>query len=186
MEQHFEPAFCCKSACSWQHLLLAWGRLGKISCCYGLSSLLCKFNDSFFNEVESSSQSASNTWMIVVRYFHDTVPEAKFQSDAWTFQHLFAENKEKLIQSALQAMISKDFGEDLTMIEQQFHAIRRLVASKAGFSGFTTLSGFREKVLHCIVWIKIVWKLALSWQVLDGFDQHFQATAHPPLTTSVD
>ena len=61
-------------------------------------------------------------------------------------QHLFAENKEKLIHSALTAMISKDFGDDLNMLEQQFHALRRLVASKAGFSGFTSLAGFREKV----------------------------------------
>ena len=30
--------------------------------------------------------------------------------------------------------------------EQQFHALRRLVASKAGFAGFTTVPGFREKV----------------------------------------
>ena len=62
------------------------------------------------------------------------------------FQHLFAENKEKLIHSALTAMISKDFGDDVNMLEQQFHALRRLVASKAGFSGFTSLPGFREKV----------------------------------------
>ena len=31
-------------------------------------------------------------------------------------------------------------------MEQQFHALRRLVASKAGFAGFTNLPGFREKV----------------------------------------
>ena len=64
----------------------------------------------------------------------------------FSFQHLFAENKEKLIHSALTAMISKDFGDDVNMLEQQFHALRRLVASKAGFSGFTSLPGFREKV----------------------------------------
>ena len=31
-------------------------------------------------------------------------------------------------------------------LEQQFHALRRLVASKAGYSCFTSLLGFREKV----------------------------------------
>ena len=31
-------------------------------------------------------------------------------------------------------------------MEQQFHALRRLVASKAGFAGFTNLPGFREKI----------------------------------------
>ena len=30
--------------------------------------------------------------------------------------------------------------------EQQFHALRRLVASKAGFAGFTVIPMFREKV----------------------------------------
>ena len=31
-------------------------------------------------------------------------------------------------------------------MEQQFHALRRLVASKAGFTGFTNFPGFREKI----------------------------------------
>ena len=34
----------------------------------------------------------------------------------------------------------------LLELEQQFHALRRLVASKAGYGCFTTLAGFREKV----------------------------------------
>ena len=66
------------------------------------------------------------------------------------FQHLFAENKEKLIHSALQAILSRDIAELESMpvqdLEQQFHALRRLVASKAGFSAFTQLPGFREKI----------------------------------------
>ena len=65
-------------------------------------------------------------------------------------QHLFAQNKEKLIHSALTSLLSRDVSEDERMpveeLEQQFHALRRLVASKAGFSGFTCLPGFREKI----------------------------------------
>ena len=64
-----------------------------------------------------------------------------------TAEHLFAENKEKQINAALMALITKDMPpDDLQGMEQQFHALRRLVASKAGFAGFTNLPGFREKV----------------------------------------
>ena len=68
---------------------------------------------------------------------------------AVTQEHLFAENKEKLIHSALQAILTRDIAELETMpvqdLEQQFHALRRLVASKAGFSAFTQ-PGIREKI----------------------------------------
>ena len=58
-----------------------------------------------------------------------------------TAEHLFAENKEKLIHGAMTALIGRDFSGDpeaFDAVEQQFHALRRLVASKAGFAGFTT------------------------------------------------
>ena len=67
---------------------------------------------------------------------------------ACTKEHLFAENKEKLISSAISSLISKEGDQDAISgpeLEQQLHCLRRLVASKAGFSCFTTLSGFR----HC-------------------------------------
>ena len=52
-----------------------------------------------------------------------------------TAEHLFAENKEKQINAALMALITKDMPpDDLQGMEQQFHALRRLVASKAGFA----------------------------------------------------
>ncbi len=53
---------------------------------------------------------------------------------------LFSENKEKLILIALTTL--RDFDDTNVpseVIEQQFHALRRLVASKAGFLAFTTL-----------------------------------------------
>ena len=68
---------------------------------------------------------------------------------AVTAEHLFAENKEKLISGAISALITKEGDQDSITaleLEQQFHALRRLVASKAGYSCFTTLQGFREKV----------------------------------------
>ena len=58
------------------------------------------------------------------------------------FQRLFAENKEKLINGTLQALLDKE-GDQTTIkntdLEAQFHALRRLVASKAGFQAFTQL-----------------------------------------------
>ena len=68
---------------------------------------------------------------------------------ATTQEHLFAENKEKLILAAITSLITKEGDQDNIPpgeLEQQFHALRRLVASKAGYGCFTTLSGFREKV----------------------------------------
>ena len=57
-------------------------------------------------------------------------------------QGIFAENKEKLINGALTALLMKE-GDQSTLpndqLEAQFHALRRLVASKAGFEAFTSL-----------------------------------------------
>eukprot|EP00795_Rhopilema_esculentum_P013369 gene13369-4225_t len=68
---------------------------------------------------------------------------------AVTQDTLFAENKEKLIVQGIGALLSNEYdvssvpAEDL---EGFFQALRRLVASKAGFEAFTTLHRFREKV----------------------------------------
>ena len=55
---------------------------------------------------------------------------------------LFTENKEKLITQALLSLLSKD-GDQSSLsaydLECQFHSLRRLVASKAGYSAFTDL-----------------------------------------------
>lgn len=57
-------------------------------------------------------------------------------------QGLFAENKEKLITGALGALVLRE-GDQATLpaeeVEAQFHALRRLVASKAGFASLTSL-----------------------------------------------
>jgi len=60
---------------------------------------------------------------------------------AVTAEGLFAENKEKLINGALTALIAGEGkkGASPEELEGQFHALRRLVASKAGFEAFTNL-----------------------------------------------
>lgn len=61
---------------------------------------------------------------------------------AVSHEGLFAENKEKLIVGALNALLMRE-GDQTTLpneeLESQFHALRRLVASKAGFEAFTSL-----------------------------------------------
>ncbi|XP_050693547.1 dnaJ homolog subfamily C member 13-like isoform X2 [Eriocheir sinensis] len=68
---------------------------------------------------------------------------------AVTGEGLFAENKERLITGGIGSLVVRE-GDQATLpadeVEAQFHALRRLVASKAGFACLTSLPGFREKV----------------------------------------
>ena len=57
-----------------------------------------------------------------------------------TFQRLFAVNKERLISGTLAALLDQEGDQSaicMHELEAQFHALRRLVASKAGFGAFT-------------------------------------------------
>ncbi|XP_013389487.1 dnaJ homolog subfamily C member 13, partial [Lingula anatina] len=68
---------------------------------------------------------------------------------AVTQDGLFAENKEKLINGTLSALLDKEGDQAIISsenLEAQFHALRRLVASKAGFQAFTRLPKMRERV----------------------------------------
>uniref|UniRef100_A0A3Q2XC25 DnaJ heat shock protein family (Hsp40) member C13 n=1 Tax=Hippocampus comes TaxID=109280 RepID=A0A3Q2XC25_HIPCM len=67
---------------------------------------------------------------------------------AVTQDGLFSENKEKLINNAVLALLSQDAELPAlnAELESHFQAIRRLVASKAGFQAFTQLPKFREKL----------------------------------------
>lgn len=63
-------------------------------------------------------------------------------------QSLFAENKEKLIMSALQALAQKELDSPTaqlsnTELEAIFHALTRLLASKVGYAAFTNLPGYK-------------------------------------------
>ncbi|CAL8068163.1 unnamed protein product [Calicophoron daubneyi] len=94
---------------------------------------------------------------------------------------VFAENKEKLIKDALSAILTQpppgmdtsllnslpkvgsrtvdkrsssikvDNQTHLVLLEEQFHALRRLVASKAGFNAFTQLPGMRVTLGRIVV-----------------------------------
>ncbi len=73
-------------------------------------------------------------------------------------QGLFSENKEKLINGALSALLLRETGQGKKTVtndelEGQFHALRRLVASKAGFEAFTTLPKWATYlttyIIHC-------------------------------------
>nr|XP_014352446.1 PREDICTED: dnaJ homolog subfamily C member 13 [Latimeria chalumnae] len=67
---------------------------------------------------------------------------------AVTQDGLFSENKEKLINNAITALLSQEGDQSVTNaeLESQFQAVRRLVASKAGFQAFTQLPKFRERL----------------------------------------
>nr|XP_040126489.1 dnaJ homolog subfamily C member 13 [Ictidomys tridecemlineatus] len=67
---------------------------------------------------------------------------------AVTQDGLFSENKEKLINNAITALLSQegDVVASNAELESQFQAVRRLVASKAGFLAFTQLPKFRERL----------------------------------------
>ncbi len=67
---------------------------------------------------------------------------------------LFAENKEKMIYSALAAFADRENEQMETSDEhlaQHFQTLRRLVASKAGFASFTANPRFRECLGHKVV-----------------------------------
>ncbi|XP_078270124.1 dnaJ homolog subfamily C member 13 isoform X5 [Rhinoraja longicauda] len=67
---------------------------------------------------------------------------------AVTQDGLFSENKEKLINNAIIALLSQEGEQSANNaeLEGQFQAVRRLVASKAGFQAFTKLPKFRERL----------------------------------------
>nr|CAD7426370.1 unnamed protein product [Timema monikensis] len=84
----------------------------------------------------------------VVERFNANIPYSGLLYSV-TQDGLFAENKEKLITGALQSLVQKEGDQTsitLPELEGQFHALRRLVASKIGFSAFTAMPGFRESV----------------------------------------
>uniref|UniRef100_A0A8C4R869 DnaJ homologue subfamily C GRV2/DNAJC13 N-terminal domain-containing protein n=1 Tax=Eptatretus burgeri TaxID=7764 RepID=A0A8C4R869_EPTBU len=67
---------------------------------------------------------------------------------AVTQDSFFAENKEKLINGAISALLAHEGEEAVNNkeLQGQFQALRRLVASKAGFMAFTQLPRFRERL----------------------------------------
>ncbi|KAG1687435.1 DnaJ subfamily C member 13 [Nymphon striatum] len=73
---------------------------------------------------------------------------------AVTQDGLFSENKEKAINEALCALLDKEGDQNKissSELEAQFHALRRLFASKAGFGAFTNIPKIREKLGNKVV-----------------------------------
>ncbi|XP_055697619.1 dnaJ homolog subfamily C member 13 isoform X2 [Phlebotomus papatasi] len=87
--------------------------------------------------------------MEILERFNANIPYSGLNYSV-TQDSLFAENKERLIVQALQALSQKevDGGAQMTNLEVEatFHALRRLLASKVGFASFTNLPGFREAI----------------------------------------
>ena len=80
--------------------------------------------------------------------FNANVPYSGLLHTAKNKDALF-ENKDKMFQAALTAMLAKEGEQDripLETLEAQFHALRRLVACKAGFAAFTQVPHVRERI----------------------------------------
>ncbi|CAF3421421.1 unnamed protein product [Rotaria sp. Silwood1] len=100
---------------------------------------------------DSNNPSASQggvSFNEILKRFNANVPYSGL-INAVSSEGLFAENKEKLIHSALNTLVDTDTTTnvvDLEFIEDQYLAFRRLLASKAGFQAFTQLPKFRERI----------------------------------------
>ncbi|XP_062518532.1 LOW QUALITY PROTEIN: dnaJ homolog subfamily C member 13-like [Corticium candelabrum] len=84
---------------------------------------------------------------LAVALFNHNVPYSGLLH-AVTQDGLFAENKEKLINNTLTALLVHEGQQDVPSneLEAHFQALRRLFASKAGFHAFTGLLNIRERL----------------------------------------
>ncbi|XP_012285401.1 dnaJ homolog subfamily C member 13 isoform X2 [Orussus abietinus] len=80
----------------------------------------------------------------ILERFNANVPYSGLNYST-TQDGIFTENKDKIILGALNILVNRDL-ETNSELEAQFHALRRLVATKVGFTAFTTLPGFREAI----------------------------------------
>lgn len=90
----------------------------------------------------------------VIERFNMNIPYSGLNHSV-TGEGIFAENKEKLILSALQSLLSREGdpgdpppSQDTPgpLLEATFHTMRRLVASRVGYAAFTTMPNFRDVV----------------------------------------
>ena len=81
-------------------------------------------------------------WIVLAGQLGNMGSSKEIKSRCYFCQGLFAVNKEKLINGTLAALLEKE-GDQNTIsnveLESQCQALRRLVASKAGFGAFTKL-----------------------------------------------
>ncbi|XP_030079712.1 dnaJ homolog subfamily C member 13 isoform X2 [Drosophila hydei] len=107
----------------------------------------------------------------ILERFNANVPHSGLNYSV-TQDSLFAENKEKLIMSALQALAQKELDSPTaqlsnTELEAIFHALTRLLASKVGYAAFTNLPGFREIIGTKIVAALRRKDLAVTYSAID-------------------
>ncbi|XP_062135863.1 dnaJ homolog subfamily C member 13 isoform X2 [Drosophila sulfurigaster albostrigata] len=107
----------------------------------------------------------------ILERFNANVPHSGLNYSV-TQDSLFAENKEKLILSALQALAQKELDSPTaqltnTELEAIFHALTRLLASKVGYAAFTNLPGFREIIGSKIVAALRRKDLAVTYSAID-------------------
>ncbi|XP_032585427.1 dnaJ homolog subfamily C member 13 isoform X2 [Drosophila mojavensis] len=120
--------------------------------------------------VINNFQNPSKRYEILER-FNANVPHSGLNYSV-TQDSLFAENKEKLILSALQALAQKELDSPTaqlsnTELEAIFHALTRLLASKVGYAAFTNLPGFREIIGTKIVAALRRKDLAVTYSAID-------------------
>ncbi|OQR69176.1 dnaJsubfamily C member 13-like [Tropilaelaps mercedesae] len=125
------------------------GRLPRGMRCGPLSVPVCE-------EVEIAhlkflhTQPSSWSFADTVERFNANVPYSGLLHTAKNKDALF-ENKDKMFQAALTAVLAKEGEQDkipLDLLEQQFHALRRLVACKAGFAAFTQVPQYVWVLLY--------------------------------------
>ncbi|XP_037713474.1 dnaJ homolog subfamily C member 13 isoform X1 [Drosophila subpulchrella] len=120
--------------------------------------------------VINNFQNPSKRYEILER-FNANVPHSGLNYSV-TQDSLFAENKDKLILSALQALAQKELDSptaQLTNLELEaiFHALTRLLASKVGYAAFTNLTGFREIIGTKVVAALRRKDLAVTYSAID-------------------
>ncbi|SPP75614.1 blast:DnaJ homolog subfamily C member 13 [Drosophila guanche] len=120
--------------------------------------------------VINNFQNPSKRYEILER-FNANVPHSGLNYSV-TQDSLFAENKEKLILSALQALAQKELDSPTAQLsnlelEAIFHALTRLLASKVGYAAFTNLTGFREIIGTKVVAALRRKDLAVTYSAID-------------------
>lgn len=97
------------------------------------------------------------TFMSAVEQFNANIGYSGL-NHAVSQEGLFTENKEKLIMQGLTSLLSKD-GDQSSLsaydLECQFHALRRLVASKAGYGAFTELPKYIQHTCTCTLYVHV-------------------------------
>ncbi|GMT02615.1 hypothetical protein PENTCL1PPCAC_24789, partial [Pristionchus entomophagus] len=78
-------------------------------------------------------------------------------------ESFFSDNKEKVIVTCLEAVLSENYTKDepssIHKCEAQLSCLRRLFASRAGFHAFTEVAGIREKLGNLVARL-LLWKSA--------------------------